>query len=105
MRCQTVTMRQHLHERKWIDACNIEGVDPDEIFVVDSLGDRYFDNGLRIINPEFNTTPDQIKAGMECLNNILQIFDSYDPEAYHGFQQPDHLSKIAKAKAALADQR
>jgi hypothetical protein len=94
-------MRTNLKERKWLDACAIEGVDNDEIFVVEFLDDRYFDNGFRIINPDFQATPDRIRADTEVLNNILQIFDSVDPEAYHGFQQPGHLSKIEKAKIAL----
>lgn len=86
----------------WLDACSAVGLDNDEIFVVSCLNDRYFNLGFRIVNPEFNATPDRIRSDEESLNELIEYFDHSDPANYHNFQQPNHLSK--KERTILKEQ-
>lgn len=72
----------------------------DPIFCVKHLEDRAFNNGFRVLNPEFNTTPDQIERNEQALEELLNELDSDEGASYHFFEQPHGLSFKALALRA-----
>lgn len=47
-----------------------------QIFRVQHLTDRMFSCGFRVVNPEFNATPDLIKSDTERVMEICQARDA-----------------------------
>lgn len=77
----------------------------DPIFCVKHLEDRAFNNGFRMLNPEFNALPNRIESDEEKLEELLDELDSNEGGSSRFFQQPHGLSLKAMALKAQREGR